>query len=249
MQAAAAPSPEDRLSFANQLAEVRAMDVEGKYKKQLNKIEVEYQFILLRSLDLFHKEMRRANLPERLHLIKEKLDDTAGEFTYRTNLPFTNWNWNNKICRHCRKISLKPMPATNELFCENCGILETLDGAYFDYDELYKGGDYKVVKQRRTRRRYTFRHYLENQRKILTANGHTLSFETIGKANELFETIEEQLPKRISLPFVAYQILGQVVQSTEEKYVLNYFWLQVPQRAVAKHTKKWKQMLRQFDAE
>ena len=134
-------------------------------------------------------------------------------------------------------------------FLRDCGILETLDGAYFDYDELYKGGDYKVVKQRRTRRRYTFRHYLENQRKILTANGHTLSFETIGKANELFETIEEQLPKRISLPFVAYQILGQVVQSTEEKYVLNYFWLQVPQRAVAKHTKKWKQMLRQFDAE
>ena len=92
MQAAAAPSHEDRLSFANQLAEVRAMDTKGKYKKQLNKIEVEYQFILLRSLDLFHKEMRRANLPERLHLIKEKLDDTAGEFTYRTNLPFTNWN-------------------------------------------------------------------------------------------------------------------------------------------------------------
>ena len=247
MQAAEAPSPEDRLSFVNQLAEVRAMDVAGQYKKQLNKIEVEYQFILLRSLDLFHKEMR-ANLPERLHLIKEKLDDTAGEFTYRTNLPFTNWNWNNKICRHCRKMSLKPMPATNELCCENCGILETLDGAYFDYNELYKCGDYKVVKQRSTRRRYTFSYYLENQRKILTANGHTLSFETIGKANELFETIEEHLPKRISLPFVAYQILGQVVQSTEEKYVLNYFWLQVTQNAVAKHTEKWKQMLRQFDA-
>ena len=235
---------EDRLSFANQLAEVRALDVEGKYKKQLNKIEVEYQFILLRALDLFHKEMRRANLPERLHLIKEKLDDTAGEFTYRTN-----WNWSNKICRHCRKMSLKPMPATNELCCENCGILETLDCAYFDYDELYKCGDYKVVKHRRTNRRYTFSNYLENQRKILTEKGHTLSFETIGKANELFETIEERLPKRISLPFVAYQILGQIVQSTEEKYVLNYFWLQVPQSAVAKHTEKWKQMLRQFDAE
>ena len=136
---------EGRLSFANQLAQVRAIDVEGKYKKQLNELEVEYQFILLRSLDLFHKEMRRANLPERLHLIKEKLDDKAGEFTYRTNLPFTNWNWNNKICRQCRKLSLKPMPATGELCCENCGILETLDGAYFDYDELYKCSDYKVV--------------------------------------------------------------------------------------------------------
>ena len=74
MQAAAAPSPEDKLAFAKQLAQVRAMDVKGKYKKQLNKIEVEYQFIRLRSLDLFHKEKRRASLPERLHLIKEKLD-------------------------------------------------------------------------------------------------------------------------------------------------------------------------------
>ena len=193
MQAAAAPSPQGRLAFANQLAEVRAMDVEGKYKKQLNKLEVEYQFIPLRALDLFHKEMRRANLPERLHLIKEKLDDTAREFTYRTNLPFTNWNWNNKICRQCRKMSLKPMPATKELCCENCGILETRDGAYFDYDELYQCGDYKVVKHRRTNRRYTFSNYLENQRKILTEKGHTLSFKTIGKANELFETIEEYL--------------------------------------------------------
>ena len=248
MQAAAAPKPEDRLAFANQLAEVRDMDAEGKHKKKLNKIEVEYQFILLRSLDLFHKEMRRAKLPESLHLIKEKLDDTAGEFTYRTNLPFTNWNWNNKICRHCRKISLKPMPATNELCCENCGILETLDGAYFDYNELYKCGDYKVVKQRRNTRRYTFRYYLENQRNTLAAKGHTLSCETIERANELFETIEEYLPKRLSLPFVAYQILGHIVQAAEEKYVLNYFWLQVPQSAVAKHVEKWKQMLRQFDA-
>ena len=153
------------------------------------------------------------------------------------------------ICRHCRKISLKPIPATHELCCENCGILETLDGAYFDYDELYKSGDYKVVKQRRTNRRYTLSNYLENQRKILTAKGHTLSFKTIGKANELFNTIEEHLPKRISLPFVAYKILGKLVQSAEEKYVLNYFWLQVPQTAVAKHAEKWKQMLPQFDAE
>ena len=248
MQAAAAPRPEDQLAFAEQLAKVRAMDVNGEHKEELNELEAEYQFILLRSLDLFHKEMRRSNLPERLHFIKNKLDDTAAEFTYRTNLPFTSWNWNIKICRHCRKNSLKPMLATNELCCENCGLLESLDGAYLDYNELYKCGDYKVVKQRRSTRRYTFRYYLENQRKTLAANGHTSSFETIGRANEFFETIEEQLPKRISLPFVAYKILGQIVQSAEEKYVLNYFWLQVPQGTVAKQAEKWEHMLRQFDA-
>ena len=245
---AAAPKPEDRLAFADELAQVRAKDVKGKYKKRLNKLEVEYQFILLRSLTLFHKEMLRSKLPDRLHEIKENLTDTVGTFTYQTNLPDTNWNWNSIICKQCHKKSLKPMPTTNELCCEICGALETLDGAYFNYEELHKCGDFKIVKQRRTRRKYNFRRYMENQRKIIITNGHTLSFETIGKVNEIFERIEEHLPKRISTPFVAYQILGHVVHSAEEKYVLNYFWLQVPQNAVAKHTGKWNDMLRQFDA-
>ena len=223
MQAADTPSPSDRLIFANQLAEVRAKadqlteDRAKGVKKQLNEIEVEYQFILLRSLDLFHKEMRRANLPERLHIINEKLCDTAGEFTYHTNLPSTNWNWNIKICRHCSKNSLKPMLATNKLFCENCGLLEPLDGVAFDYDEIYKQSDYKVVKQRRSTRRYNFQHYLEKHAKILSDYGHTLSCETIVRANEFFQAIEEQLPKRISMPFVAFKILEKVVQSAKEK--------------------------------
>ena len=55
MQAVATPRPSDRAAFANQLAEVRAMDAKGEYIKQLNDLEVEYQFILLRSLDLFTK--------------------------------------------------------------------------------------------------------------------------------------------------------------------------------------------------
>ena len=248
MQAAAIPRPADRKAFANQLAEVRALDVKGEYTQQLNELEVEYQFTLLRSLDLFHKEMLRAKLPERLHTIKEKLCDTAVYPAYQTNLPFTSWNWNIKICRHCNKSSLKPRPSSNELYCENCGLLEPLDGVSFYYNEIYSCGDYKVVKQRQSTRRYNFRHYLEKHVKLLSENGHTLAFETIVKANELFEVIEEQLPKRISMPFVAYQILGPIVQSEEEKYILNYFWLQVPQGSVEKHAEKWVHMLRQFGA-
>ena len=108
MQAAAIPNPADRHDFATQLAEVRALDTKGKYKKQLNELEVEYQFTLLRSLDLFHKEMLRDKLPERLHAIKEQLCDTVVYPAYQTNLPFTSWNWNIKICRHCHKNSLRP---------------------------------------------------------------------------------------------------------------------------------------------
>ena len=218
--AAAAPKPEDRLAFADELAQVRAKDVDGEYKKELDELEVEYQFILLRSLVLFHKEMQRDSLPERLHEIKEKLTDTVGKFDYQTNLPTTNWNWNNIICKKCRKTSLKPMPTTNELCCEICGVLQTLDGAYFNDEELHKCGDnYKIVKQRRTRRKYSFMRYMENQRKIITTNGHTLSFETINKANEIFERIEEYLPKRISttvcgLPDLETMLCSQQKRST-----------------------------------
>ena len=248
--AAAAPKPEDRLAFADELAQIRAKDVDGEYKKELDELEVEYQFILLRSLTLFHKEMQRDSLPEKIHEIKEKLTDIVGKFDYQTNLPNTNWNWNSIICKKCRKTSLKPMPTTNELCCEICGVLETLDGAYFDDEELHKcGDDFKIVKQRRTRRKYSFKNFLEKHRKIITTNRHILSFESINKANEIFERIEEYLPKRISTPFVAYKILSNVVQSAEEKYVLNYFLLQVPQKSVAKHTCKWNEMLRQFDAQ
>ena len=143
---------------------------------------------------------------------------------------------------------MKPRLFSNELCCENCGLLEPLDGVSFDYNESYRCGDYKVVKQRRSTRRYNFRQYLEKHVKLLSENGHTLSCETIVKTNDFFEVIEEQLPKRISMPFVAYQILGQIVQSEEERYILNYFWLQVSRGSVEKHKEKWEHMLRQFDA-
>ena len=242
MQTGAPPSPADRLAFANQLAEVRALDTEGKYKKQLNALEVEYKFVLLRLLDLFHKEMLRAKLPERLHPIKEALCDTAGDLAYLTNLPFNSWDWNIKICRHCHRDTLKLRQFSNELCCENCGLLEPLDGVAFDYNEIYQCGDFKVTKQRRSNRRYNFRYYLEKHVKYCASKGFNLSCETVQQANEFFDVIEEQLPKRISMPFVAFKIFEQIVKTNEERFILSYFWVQVPEGSVWKHQKKWEEM-------
>ena len=119
-------------AFAKQLTEVRNLDTKGKYKKQLNKLEEEYQFALLRSLDLFHIEMSRSNLIERLHLIKERLCGTNQDYpAYPTNRPFTCVNVNVMICQNCKCETLRLRQFSNELCCENCELLEPLDGVTF----------------------------------------------------------------------------------------------------------------------
>ena len=129
-------------AFAKQLAEVKDLDTKGEYKESLDELETEYQFNLLRSLTLFHKEMRSSNLTERLNHIKEQLSVTDQPYpVYPTDLPFTGWNTDLMICRHCKRDTLRRRLFSNELCCENCGLLEPLDGVAFDYNELYsKGG-------------------------------------------------------------------------------------------------------------
>ena len=77
--------------------------------------------------------------------------------------------------------------------------------------------------------------------------GHQLSHETVQRANDLFDFIEESLPKRISMPFVAFKIFEEIVPQGPEHYILIYFWLQVPKGSVATHEVEWQNMLRQFD--
>ena len=237
-------------AFAKELTEVRKLDTKGKYTKSLDELETEYQFILLRSLDLFHKEMGRSNLLERLHHIKEQLCDTnQGYPAYPTNRPFTCVNENLQTCRQRNHDTLRLRQFSNELCCENCGLLEPLDGVAFDYNEIYHcGGDQKVVKRRRSNRSHNFRYYLDKHLKICNQRGHNLSNEMIQKVHETFNFIEENLPTRISMPFVAFMILKEIVPEGPEHYILNYFWLQVPQGSVRKHEEKWSNMLAKFDA-
>ena len=240
-------------AFANQLTEVRNfLATEDAYTEQLNQLETKYKFILLCSLDLFHKEMSRSNLLERLHSIKEKLCGTnLGCPAYPTDLPFTGVNENLKTCRHCKLDTLRLIPSSNELCCEKCGLLETLDGVAVDYNELYHyGGDYKVVKHRRSNRSHNFRYYLDKHLRHCYQYGYNLSEEKIQRTNKIFQFIEEHLPTRISMPFVAYMILKEIVSEGPEHIILNYFWLHayVPQGSVQKHEEEWKNMLAKFDA-
>ena len=236
-------------AFANQLAEVRGLDTKGEFKQSLDELETKYQFTLLRSLTLFNKEMSWAHLTERLNLIKECLSNTDQPYpVYPSDLPFTGWNTNIMICRNCKHNTLHPRQFSNELCCENCELLEPLDGVTFDPAELYACGDYKVVKRRRATKRYNFRYYLNKHMTICNRAGYQLSHETVQRANDAFDIIEEHLPGRISMPFTVYKILKEIVPEGPEHYILNYFWLQVPRTSVAKHEEKWQNMLRKFAA-
>ena len=237
-------------AFAKQLTEARNLDTKGEYTEQISQVEIEYNFILLRSLDLLHKEMRRSNLLERLRHIKEQLcGTTKGYPAYPPNLPFTVVNWDVRICRHCKRDTLRLRAFSTELCCENCGLLEPLNGVAFDYNEIYHcGGDQKVVKRRRSNRSHNFRYYLDKHLRICRQRGHNLDDKTEQKAHETFQFIEEHLPTRISMPFVTFKILKEIVPKGSERYILNYFWLQVPQSSVGKHEEKWLNMLAKFDA-
>ena len=237
-------------AFAVQLAEVRSLDTKGEYKQSLDELETKYQFVLLQSLTHFHKEMSRSNLTERLNRIKEQLSDTGQAYPVDPpDLPFTGVNENLTICRHCKLDTLRLRPFSNELCCEKCGLLEPLDGVAVDYNELYHcGGDYKVVKRRRSNRSHNFRYYLDKHLRICHQHSHNLSEETIKRVNKIFQFIEEHLPTRISMPFVAYMILKEIAPEGPEHYILNYFWQQVPQGSVRKHEEKWQNMLAKFDA-
>ena len=248
MQAGAKPGPADRHAFARQLTEVRALDTKGKYKRQLDGLEANYQFVLLQSLDRFHKEMLRAQLPDQLHLIKEKLCSTKEPFNYATNLPFSSWNLNIQRCRHCLTDTLKRVEFSHELCCEKCGLLEPMDGVSFKDNEIHQYRDYKVAKQRPPNRCYNFKYYLDKHLKILARKNYTVSDETVQRAKEAFDAVEAAMPKRISMPFVTFKILEKIVKQ-EERFLLGYFFVQVPEGSVRKHKEKWDRLLRQFDAE
>ena len=202
-------------NFAEEFQKVRAMDTKGKFKKQLKNIESHYQDIFLKTLSRFHNDMVYSKLPDKLHNIKEKLTDKKCNIAYQT---VNSLNLDIQRCRNCKTETLNHMEGTNELCCQNCGLLETVEGTAFDYNEIYQYGDYKVTKQKRSNRNYNFKYFLEKHVKDCTAQGFVLSCDTIQLAREFFTEIDSNLPRSISFAFIAFKIFQKIAKDNEGSF-------------------------------
>ena len=229
-------------TFAEELQKVRAVDTKGKFKKQLNNIESQYRDIFVKSLGRFHNDMVYAELPDKLNNIKEKLTGNKEDITYQT---INRLNLDIQRCRNCKTETLNRIENTNELCCQNCGLLETVEGAAFDYNEIYQHNDFKVTKQKRSNRKYNFKYFLEKHVKVCAAQGFVLSSDTIQLAREFFMEVEPNLPRNISFAFVAFKIFQKIVKKNEW-FILEYFWMLIPSSSGARYEIEWEDMLRHY---
>ena len=229
-------------NFAEEFQKVRAMDTKGKFKKQLKNIESHYQDIFLKTLSRFHNDMVYSKLPDKLHNIKEKLTDKKCNIAYQT---VNSLNLDIQRCRNCKTETLNHMESTNELCCQNCGLLETVEGAAFDYNEIYQYGDYKVTKQKRSNRKYNFKYFLEKHVKDCAAQGFVLSCVTIQLAREFFTEIDSNLPRSISFAFIAFKIFQKIAKDNEW-FILKYFLMLIPPSSMARYEILWEDMLRHY---
>ena len=229
-------------NFAEEFQKVRAMDTKGKFKKQLKNIESHYQDIFVKTLGRFHNDMVYSELPDKLHNIKEKLTDKKCNITYQT---VNSLNLDIQRCRNCKTETLNHMESTNELCCQNCGLLETVEGTAFDYNEIYQYGDYKVTKQKRSNRKYNFKYFLEKHVKDCAAQGFVLSCDTIQLAREFFTAIDSNLPRSISFAFIAFKIFQKIAKDNEW-FILKYFLMLIPPSSMARYEIEWEDMLRHY---
>ena len=232
--------------FDTHLAEARRLDRGHKYTKQLNKLNKQHKFVLLRSTygGNYDAELRRS-LVDRLFLICEKLH--PGPVARLDTKPISTPNVRLKRCPNCKgKFIL--LQDTGELCCTQCGLLEAIFGAIFDLQCLYTNYKYQTRPKTRSTKKYNFRYYLnralEAHRSVL---GHTgvalLSNDQISQTIDTFAFIESYLPKRISYPFVAYKILDCILPQGKQRLILAYLENEIPQSTRHKHERTWNYML------
>ena len=190
--------------FDTHLAEARRMDRGHKYAKQLNKMDKQHKFVLLRSTygGDYDAELRRSLLVDQLFLIYEKLHPKP--VVRLDTKPISTPNNRLKRCPSCKgKFIL--LQDTAELCCTQCGHLKAIFGAIFDRQCLYTNYKNQTRPKRRSTKTYNFGYYLN--RVLETCKGWAqLSTDQITQTIDTFAFIESYLPKRISYPFVAYKI-------------------------------------------
>ena len=142
--------------FVYQLTDAKLMDLNKKYKKNIDYINKQHNFIVLRSLHGgdFETEMHRSMLLENLQHIHENLcfeSRIKPSKPYRGMRPIDFTNKKIQSCQECGcKFSLEDGSA--ELTCVNCGRIEILDETAFAMRKTYN--------KRITTKKYTFKYRL-----------------------------------------------------------------------------------------
>ena len=127
--------------FVCQIKNARLMTKNKQYINQLNCINKQHNFIVLRTLygNDYETEMHRSMLLEKLQHIHENLCfelEIRPSNPYREMWPIDFTNKNIKSCQDCGgKFSLEVGSA--ELTCVNCGRIEILDGTAFAMRKTY----------------------------------------------------------------------------------------------------------------
>ena len=228
--------------FDTHLGEARRLDRDHKYATQLNKLDKQHKFVLLRSTygGNYDAEMRRSLLVDRLFLIYEKLSPRP--LARLDTKPLSTPHDKMECCPNCKgKFIL--LQDTAELCCTRCGRLEAIFGAIFDLQCLYTNYKYQIKrKQTRSTKKYNFSYYL-NRAIEACKGGALLSTDQISQALDTFAFIESYLLKRISYPFVAYKILDCILPQGKQRLFLVYLENEIPQSTRHKHERTWNYML------
>ena len=212
--------------FDTHLAEARCLDCDHKYATQLNELDKQHKFVLLRSAygSDYETEMPRSLLVDRVFLIYEKLHP---EPVVRLDThPIATHNDRLECCPSC-KGTLVLLQDTSELCCTRCGRLEEVFGAVFDHQCLYTNYKGQIKPKRRSTKSYNFKYYLN---RVLNAckGWAQLSSDQITQAHDTFAFIERYLPERISYPFVAYKILDSILPQGKQRLILFYLKNEIP---------------------
>ena len=225
--------------FVCQLSDTRLMDKNNKYKKHLDYIDKQHNFIILHSLQSgnYETEINRSMILENLQHIHESFCFESGiraSNPYRGMQPIDFTNKKIKACQDCGGV-LSLNNDSAELTCVNCGRIEILDGTAFAMRKTYN--------VRKTTRKYTFKYRLH---KLLDSCYYPtrLSHYQIEEANCIFEHIQDKLPKKICYPFVIYKILENIIRNGPQLRILNYIATKIPASTYLEHEQRWNFTLR-----